>query len=158
MPILYAAADIFMNTSLWEGFNLPLAEAQFQKTPVVALNVCDHPEIVVDGYSGFLVDSMSEIKSKILELAKNSDLRKVTAKNAGRHISQFTWDRNVDKLHTLIQDCVKVAGQTTQSQPQKAHLNKSVGYYFDYGQYLVQRFGWKTLFRESLGWVKRRLR
>ncbi|MBN1552323.1 glycosyltransferase family 4 protein, partial [bacterium] len=33
MPSAYAAADIFINTSRWEGFNLPLIEAQFQGTP-----------------------------------------------------------------------------------------------------------------------------
>jgi glycosyltransferase involved in cell wall biosynthesis len=45
----YAACDIYVTASLWEGFNLPAAEVQACGKPVVAFNICSHPEVVKKG-------------------------------------------------------------------------------------------------------------
>ena len=49
LPYYYAASDLYVTASLWEGFNLPAAEAQACGKKVVAFNVCSHPEIVKNG-------------------------------------------------------------------------------------------------------------
>lgn len=49
LPHYYAASDLYVTASLWEGFNLPAAEAQACGKKVVAFNVCSHPEIVKNG-------------------------------------------------------------------------------------------------------------
>lgn len=49
LPSYYAACDLYVTASLWEGFNLPAAEAQACGKKVVAFNVCSHPEIVKNG-------------------------------------------------------------------------------------------------------------
>ena len=49
LPYYYAASDVYVTTSLWEGFNLPAAEAQACGKKVVAFNLCSHPEIVKKG-------------------------------------------------------------------------------------------------------------
>ncbi len=49
LPLYYNACDLYVTASLWEGFNLPLAEAQACGKKVVAFNVCSHPEIVKNG-------------------------------------------------------------------------------------------------------------
>lgn len=49
LPFYYAASDLYITASLWEGFNLPAAEAQACGKKVVAFNVCAHPEIVKNG-------------------------------------------------------------------------------------------------------------
>lgn len=51
----YAACDVYATATLWEGFNLPLAEAQLCGKQVVAFNVGPHPEIVRDNAGGALV-------------------------------------------------------------------------------------------------------
>lgn len=55
LPLYYAACDVYATCSLWEGFNLPIAEAQACGKPVVAFRVGSHPE-VVDGH-GTLVEA-----------------------------------------------------------------------------------------------------
>nr|HPQ41405.1 glycosyltransferase family 4 protein [bacterium] len=114
MPGLYAAADVFLNTSSWEGFNLPLAEAQYQGTPVVALNLCAHPEVVMNGYSGVLGDSPGELIDAVLRLAGDETLRQRMSEGARRHMDAFTWDANVDALERLMQGCLKAvrSGET----------------------------------------------
>jgi len=49
LPYYYAACDLYITASLWEGFNLPAAEAQACGKKVVAFDVCSHPEIVKNG-------------------------------------------------------------------------------------------------------------
>ena len=49
LPYYYAASDLYVTASLWEGFNLPAVEAQACGKRVVAFDVCSHPEIVKKG-------------------------------------------------------------------------------------------------------------
>ena len=49
LPEFYAACDVYVTASQWEGFNLPAAEAQACNKPVVAFNIGSHPEIVKKG-------------------------------------------------------------------------------------------------------------
>lgn len=49
LPYYYSACDLYVTASLWEGFNLPLAEAQACGKKVVAFDVCSHPEIIKNG-------------------------------------------------------------------------------------------------------------
>lgn len=45
----YVSCDIYATASLWEGYNLPIAEAQACGKPVVAFDLCSHPEVVKNG-------------------------------------------------------------------------------------------------------------
>ena len=58
------AAGVSM--SLWEGFNLPLAEMQWLESPVFAFNIGAHPEIVVDPW--LLSDNLAEMAAKTVML------------------------------------------------------------------------------------------
>jgi len=49
LPNYYAACNLYVTASLWEGFNLPAAEAQACGKKVVAFNIGSHPEIVKNG-------------------------------------------------------------------------------------------------------------
>jgi len=49
LPYYYAACDLYVTASLWEGFNLPIAEAQACGKKVVAFDICSHPEVVKNG-------------------------------------------------------------------------------------------------------------
>ncbi|MDP3766154.1 MAG: glycosyltransferase family 4 protein [Nanoarchaeota archaeon] len=49
LPYYYAACDLYVTASLWEGFNLPAAEAQSCGKKVVAFGICSHPEIIKNG-------------------------------------------------------------------------------------------------------------
>lgn len=157
MASAYAAADVFLSTSSWEGFNLPLAEAQFQGIPVIALNVCAHPEVVAHGYSGFLVDTPGDLAATVLSVAEDVELRKKLSTGALAHISEFTWDRNVDKLEKTIHGCLKAVASGVFNPPAEAVLRKTPKYYLDYAEYLFRQFGWRTFLYECVGWIRRRL-
>ncbi len=51
---VFAALDVFLMPSLWEGFGLVLLEAMAQGVPVVGSAVSAIPEVVVNGETGLL--------------------------------------------------------------------------------------------------------
>lgn len=157
MAAVYAAADIFLSTSMWEGFNLPLVEAQFQGTPVIALKLCAHPEVVADGFSGVLVSAQADLFDAMVALARDPERRRQLGIGAARHVAEFSWDRNVDKLEKLIQDSMKVFYSKESVAPVRVELKKNRKYYLDHADYLYHQFGWKTFVKECFGWVKRRI-
>jgi len=56
LPYYYAACDVYATASLHENFNIPLVEAQACGKPVVAFDLCSHPEVVRRDVTGFLVE------------------------------------------------------------------------------------------------------
>ena len=55
MPLYYAACDVYATASLWEGFDLPMAEAQACGKHVVAFDIGSHQEVIKVGTQGILV-------------------------------------------------------------------------------------------------------
>lgn len=49
LPALYSLCSVYATATHWEGYNLPLVEAQACGKPVVAYNICSHPEVVKKG-------------------------------------------------------------------------------------------------------------
>lgn len=77
VPLYYAACDVYVSATLWEGFNLPLAEAQACGRPVIAFDLGPHPEVVEQGVTGLLIpptDTVS-LSSAIVKLLKDNELR-----------------------------------------------------------------------------------
>ena len=85
---LYRKADIFCLPSIYEGFPNVLCEAMSSGLPVVASNICDNPDIVVDGENGFLfnpldVEEMANAIQRALELTQDQR-KEIGCKNRQR--------------------------------------------------------------------------
>ncbi len=128
MPAAFAAADIFLSTSKWEGFNLPLVEAQTQGVPVIAYNIGAHPEVVSNGESGLLVDSADALASAICKMIDNREFRLNLAAGAQKQAALFTWDKNAELMHKIILQCVATRQKMNQHVPYSAKINKTPGY------------------------------
>jgi glycosyltransferase involved in cell wall biosynthesis len=75
---LYAALDLFVLSSLWEGLPYAILEAQASGLAVVASRIPGCEELVESGKTGYLVEMHDEtgIARKICELLADRDLRK----------------------------------------------------------------------------------
>ncbi|GAB3531536.1 hypothetical protein GCM10027443_13940 [Pontibacter brevis] len=75
LRLLYAQADIVTFVSLFEGFGLPILEAQATGRPVITSNCSSMPEVA--GESALLVNphNVSSIRQAVLSLIENDQLR-----------------------------------------------------------------------------------
>ena len=66
-----AASDVVIQKSTREGFGLVVTEALWKGKPVVGGNVGGIPLQVLDGRTGFLVNSVQECGEKVLYLLEH---------------------------------------------------------------------------------------
>jgi len=87
-----AAADLFVLSSLWEGFGNVIVEAMACGLPIIATDCPYGPsEIIEDGVSGLLVPpANSEVLAKaICQVLTNPSLRKKLTENGLRRAKDF---------------------------------------------------------------------
>lgn len=99
MPRIMPCLDIVVHPAMMEGLGVALLEAAACARPVVAFRAGGVPEIVVDGESGFLVDSGDQqgLRQKIIHLLRNPQLAQRMG-NRGRDLLQrrFGFDMMVN--------------------------------------------------------------
>jgi glycosyltransferase involved in cell wall biosynthesis len=84
--------DVFLLSSLWEGFGYVIAEAMLCKKPVIAFNVSSNPELVIEYENGFLTDvnDVEAFVAKIKELNDQKDLiSDLGEKGRNKIVSEF---------------------------------------------------------------------
>jgi glycosyltransferase involved in cell wall biosynthesis len=101
MPILFNAADVFLHTSEYEGFGLPVLEAMACGTPVVVSNRASIPEIV--GNCGEMIDLNSEscVQDFVHAILRNID--KGTDHQAVERSQLFQWEKTARETVNVYQ-------------------------------------------------------
>jgi glycosyltransferase involved in cell wall biosynthesis len=104
IPLLLAASDLFVLSSLWEGLPLVLAEAAAAGVPAVATNVDGIPEVIDDGVTGLLVPPQNSevLAAAILTLLRNPEHRIEIGKRAHQLINErFSMSRIARDVESL---------------------------------------------------------
>lgn len=88
IPLYYGACDIYASATLWEGFDLPLAEAQACAKPVIAFNLGPHPEVVEQNKTGLLVpvSDTDAMAAAMVKLLNSAELRRQMGNEAAAFI------------------------------------------------------------------------
>ncbi len=86
----FGIMDVFVLSSLKEGFGLVILEAMKHSLPVVATRVGGVPEVVVDGKTGFLVPSGDEagLADKVTELLADPLLCRRLGKSGRKRLEE----------------------------------------------------------------------
>jgi len=109
VPRIMGGIDLFVLSSLWEGFGLVLLEAMAAGKPVVATNVSAIPEIVLDGETGILVplndpEPMAEAITKLL--AQPALARQLGCKGKQRLKQEFSTQEMIAATELVYDDLV----------------------------------------------------
>jgi trehalose synthase len=81
-------SDVLIQKSTREGFGLTVSEALWKGRPFIGGNVGGIPLQVVDGESGFLVDSVDQCADRALKVLQDPGLGKQLGRHGKEHVRQ----------------------------------------------------------------------
>ncbi|EKD58580.1 MAG: group 1 glycosyl transferase [uncultured bacterium] len=95
-------ADAFLFPTLYEGFGIPILEAQSVGCPVIASGNSSIPEVA--GKSALLVDpdSAEEIAENIHELLSNNDFKNAIIQKGLENVKRFSWEKCAREIGLLF--------------------------------------------------------
>lgn len=102
---IYTRSDIFLQTSIFEGFSNSIMEAMSYALPVIATDVGDNAVLIQDNFNGYLlpVKDPLETSERIIKLAKSTSLRESMGCNGRLAIeSNYTIDIFLDKYMGIL--------------------------------------------------------
>lgn len=101
---LYNLADGYVFPSLYEGFGLPILEAQKCGCPVLTSNVTSCPEVAGEG--AIIVDpySVNDIADGILILTTDKKKREKLVKKGFENVKRYSWFKAVNKILESIEE------------------------------------------------------
>lgn len=102
LPALISGAKLYVLPSLYEGFGIPVIEAQACGVPVVVSNTSSLPEVV--GESGILIDpkNVDSIADGIKK-ALDQETRSVLVRKGLENIKRFSWQECAQKTLQVLE-------------------------------------------------------
>ncbi len=93
LPLLYAAADVFVYPSRYEGFGLPVLEAMACGTPVVTTNASSIPELA--GPAAFQIDpdDTKHMAAPIIRLCTEAESNDEMIERGFAQVEKFSWQK-----------------------------------------------------------------
>jgi alpha-1,3-rhamnosyl/mannosyltransferase len=97
LKYLYCSAGALVFPSIYEGFGMPIIEAQAMGVPVVTSNVSCMPEVA--GGAALLVDpyDVDAIKAALERIVLDEGLREELKVQGLKNASQYSWDKTAAK-------------------------------------------------------------
>ena len=117
MPLLYSSCDIYATCSHWEGFDLPVTEAQSFKKPVVCYNIGAHPEVALNKKTGHVVKDSREFTEKLNLLINDPKLRKEMGENAAEFVKKFSWENSIKKYDSVVKNVLSLKNSDIGPKP-----------------------------------------
>jgi glycosyltransferase involved in cell wall biosynthesis len=113
LPLWYNAAVAFTYPSLYEGFGIPVTEAQACGAPVLTSNVSSLPEAAGD--AALMVDpfDVEAIAAGLNQLLSDEQLRQDLRERGLAHASRFTWARTAQETAQVYRRIALVEGEET---------------------------------------------
>jgi len=96
LPLL-TGAEIFVLPSLYEGFGLPVLEAQQSGVPVVCSSAGSLPEVAGEGALYFDPLSIADMVEKISKVASDRDLQETLRRKGQINVGRFSWEQTAQK-------------------------------------------------------------
>ena len=101
---LYQSADVLVMPSRWEGFGLCAIEAFRVGTPVLARRCGALPDIVSDGFNGYLFDGDGQDLAAAILRLQWQELQKMRANARSTFVSRFQLSFLHDRYKLLFAD------------------------------------------------------
>lgn len=103
----FSGADIYVQTSIFEGSCITLEEALVFKKPIVTTNFPAVFEKIIDGKNGFIVDMCSSaIAEAVKKLITNEDIREQMIQYQAEY--PLLYNKEIDKFDYIVNEITSV--------------------------------------------------
>ena len=102
---LYNSATVFVSTSAYEGFGLPLLEAMACGTPVVTTDSGGIRDFCINNVNCRIVQSSSanELEQAVFEICSQPELQNRLVENGLRTAADWNWEKLINSFDLLLQ-------------------------------------------------------
>ncbi len=111
---LMQASDAGLSASLWEGFNLPLAEMHRLGRPAFALDIGAHREAAVD--AAFVAPDLADLADWLAERLETPEQPLASPEQLAAYREQTRWVRAGAELEAVLLDVLERRRRTTPAQ------------------------------------------
>jgi glycosyltransferase involved in cell wall biosynthesis len=115
----YAAADLYVGPSLYDGFPLPPLEAMACGVPAIVSSRAGISEIVSDGEAGLVLadpEDFTSLAKMIHRFVADPALCARVGAEATRKVAQYTWDRNAAEIKEVLEAFLASRQPTDESE------------------------------------------
>lgn len=103
MPALYSAADAFCFPTLYEGFGIPVVEAQACGVPVVTSAVSALPETAGDGAVLVNPYDPGDICDGLLRILLDGEFASALTRRGYENARRFSWEASAARLDEILE-------------------------------------------------------
>ena len=100
----YNRAFCLLYPSLYEGFGIPVIEAQRAGCPVIAINSSSIPEVIGNSYLALENPTPQKIADKIKELSFENNLRKEAIELGFEKCKKFSWQNTYNETKEFYKE------------------------------------------------------
>ncbi|RMH26816.1 MAG: glycosyltransferase, partial [Candidatus Hydrogenedentota bacterium] len=98
LAALYQGAEVLIVPSLYEGFGLPVLEAQSVGTPVLCSQAGSLPEVAGNGALYFDPSSAESLVAQLTKISINPHIRQSVIAAGLTNVRRFDWNRTASRL------------------------------------------------------------
>jgi len=109
LPLL-SGAEVFVLPSLYEGFGLPVLEAQQVGVPVVCSTAGSLPEVAGEAAVFFDPYSVKDLADKIAQVARDPTLQAELRKKGQTNVQRYSWERTARETLAVYEKAVRSRG------------------------------------------------
>ncbi|RME73539.1 MAG: glycosyltransferase family 1 protein [Chloroflexi bacterium] len=104
LPLIYAAAAVFVYPSRYEGFGLPVLEAMACGVPVVTTNAASIPELAGPAAYQIDPDDTKHIAAPIIRLCTDEETRDDLIARGFEQVEKFSWEKTAAETLQAYRD------------------------------------------------------
>ena len=123
IPEMISAMDIVVHTSLREGLPRALPQALAMGKPCVSFDIDGAPEVVINDYTGYLVDAYDSagLADAICRLLGDEELRRKMGENGRRHVDpNFRTEKMVADIAEIYREFMEKNSERVKKFDKKA--------------------------------------
>jgi glycosyltransferase involved in cell wall biosynthesis len=99
---MLSQAEVFMFPTFYEGFGIPILEAQSVGTPVVTSNVSSMPEVTGDSALLVSPNNHEEIAEAVHKLISDKNVRDAIIEKGYENVKRFSWEKCAQEITEVL--------------------------------------------------------